>query len=302
MAQNRKLKMLSKRIDFLRSAIAPARPLRIADIGANPINTPDYDNLLQIGGCEVWGFEPDKVSFDALMENPAKGTHYVQRAVGKSGEATFYPHPSSGLGSLFQIRKESVSYLGKPNWHQKDIEGIKIELVALDDLNDDILPKPDLLKIDIQGGELDVFQNGREKLSQAICVVPEVRFYRLYEGEPLLAATDAELHDQGFVLHKFLPIKTTVVRNSQARHMRSKVFRSQMIDGDAVYIRNPETINDWSDEQVKQLAIASAGMFDSFDLTVFCLDNLIHRGLVDAGVAEQFMTQLPPWMLEEGER
>lgn len=301
MAQNRKQKMLTKRISFLRSAIAPARPLRIADVGANPINTPDYDNLLKMGGCEVWGFEPDKSSYEALMEAPLPGTHYVQRAVGKAGRATFYPHPSSGLGSLFQIRKESVTYLGKPNWHQKGVEGIGIDLVALDDLDDDILPKPDLLKIDIQGGELDVFQSGRKKLSEAVCIVPEVRFYRLYEGEPLLAATDAELHDQGFVLHKFLPIKTTVVKNSQSRQMRSKAFRSQMIDGDAVYIRNPETIDDWSDEQVKQLAIASAGMFDSFDLTVFCLDHLINRGVAEAVVAEQFMSCLPPWMLAEDE-
>jgi len=28
-------------------------------VGANPVNTPDYDALLEMGGCEVWGVEPE---------------------------------------------------------------------------------------------------------------------------------------------------------------------------------------------------------------------------------------------------
>jgi len=287
-------RLLRQRVQFLRDALAPERPLRIVDVGANPVNTPDYDALLEMGGCEVWGFEPEAAAFAALEANPREGAHYINKAVGAPGQGTFYQHPQNGLGSLFPIRKESVEFLGHPGWHRDDVEGAEIELVALDDLDD--LPPPDLLKIDIQGGELDVIRNGREKLSQAVCVIPEVRFYRMYEGEPLWGRLDVELHDQGFVLHKLLFSKPTMIANSQGNRLKGKAVRNQLIDGDAVYIRNPEAPQDWSDEQWKQLAIASAGVFSSFDLTLHCLDRLSDRGAIGPDVAARFVETLPGWV------
>lgn len=299
MPESRSQRMLARRIAFLTEALQPERPLRITDVGANPINTPDYDGLLKLGGCEVWGFEPEQSAFDALMETPQSGTHYLQRAVGKAGKGRFYPHPQSGLGSLYPIRRESVSFLGKPGWYKDGIEGIELDLVALDDLSDEELPKPDVLKIDIQGGELDVFQSGRQKLSDAVCAIPEVRFYRMYEGEPLWGPLDVELHEQGFVLHKLMFAKSTVVGNSQRGRMANPVFRNQLMDGDAVYIRNPETIDEWTDEQIKQLAFAASGVFNSHDLVVFCLDALVARGVIADTVPGGYLDQLPPWMFSE---
>ena len=43
---SRARRLLEGRVAFLRDQLAPARPLRILDVGANPINTPDYDLLL----------------------------------------------------------------------------------------------------------------------------------------------------------------------------------------------------------------------------------------------------------------
>jgi len=292
-AAPRARRLLRQRVEYLRAALAPERPLRIVDVGANPINTPDYDALLDMGGCEVWGFEPEDKAFAELEANPRPGAHYINKAVGAPGKGTFYNHPQNGLGSLYPVRRESVSFLGHPGWHRDDVETAEIDLVALDDLD---LPQPDLLKIDIQGGELDVIRNAREKLSQAVCVIPEVRFYRMYEGEPLWGKLDVELHDQGFVLHKLLFSKPTMVANSQAGRLKGKAVRGQLIDGDAVYIRNPEVPRDWSDEQLKQLAIAAAGVFSSFDLAVFCLDRLSDRGAIGPDVAAGFVDLLPGWV------
>lgn len=287
-------RLLEQRVAYLRAALTPERPLRIVDVGANPINTPDYDALLSLGGCEVWGFEPEAKAFAELEANPRPGAHYINKAVGAPGKGTFHMHPQNGLGSLYPIRKESVAFLGHAGWYREDAETAEVDLVALDDLDD--LPQPDLLKIDIQGGELDVIRNGRQKLSQAVCVIPEVRFYRMYEGEPLWGKLDVELHEQGFVLHKLMFSKPTMIANSQAKRLKGKAFRSQLIDGDAVYIRNPEAPQDWSDAQFKQLAIASAAVFASFDLTLFCLDRLCDRGVIGADVAEGFVKHLPGWM------
>ncbi|SEF47901.1 methyltransferase, FkbM family [Jhaorihella thermophila] len=295
---SRARRMLEQRIGFLQDALKPERPLRIVDVGANPINRPDYQDLLEIGGCEVWGFEPEESAFAALQETAGPGRHYVQRAVGRPGKGVFHHHPMTGLGSLFPVREKSVKFLGHPRWFKPEAQKSEIDLVSLDELDE--LPRPDLLKIDIQGGELDVIRTGRDKLSHAVCIIPEVRFYRIYDDEPLWAPLDQELHDQGFVLHKLLFAKSTVIGNSQRVRMKNPVFRNQLIDGDAVYIRNPEFTEEWEDEQLKQLAIASAGVFRSFDLTVFCLDRLVERGAVAGDVPARFMDSLPRWVHSEG--
>ncbi|MGJ8616865.1 MAG: FkbM family methyltransferase, partial [Sulfitobacter sp.] len=165
-----------------------------------------------------------------------------------------------------------------------------------DAISDDDLPKPDVLKMDIQGGELAVLQNGRIKLIDAVCIIPEVRFFRIYEGEPMWSDVDMELRMQGFVLHKLMPTKAIPVGNSLRSKMRSKHFRNQLVDGDAVYIRDPSTIEDWTDEQVKQLTIAAAGVFNSLDLVIYCMDQLVARGVLPPQAPKAFFKTLPKWI------
>ena len=150
--------------------------------------------------------------------------------------------------------------------------------------------------MDIQGGELSVLQSGRKTLSDAIAVIPELRFFRLYEGEPHWSEVDRELREQGFALHKMDFTPPLPLRNSLRGQMKSAAFRNQVIDGDAVYIRNLDTIEDWSDEQVKHLAFAASGVFASHDLVVHCLDQLVTRGVTEKDTPTRYFDALPKWM------
>lgn len=290
------MRTLQGRIDYLRSALGVERTLRIADVGANPVNVPDYQELLQIGACEVWGFEPDSGAFAALKAQAGPNTHFVQRAIGKTGKALFYPHKLTALGSLLKIDEPSVTVLGRPGWHANQGEGVEIDLIALDDIPRDELPRPDVLKMDIQGGELDVLESAHGTLSEAVAVIPEVRFAQMYENEPMWAEIDLELRDQGFVLHKMAAVKSVPIGNSMRGTMKTEHFRNQMLDGDAVYVRDLREIDTWTDEQVKQLAIAAAGVFGSYDLVIACMDHLVDRGSVLPDAPADFFNKLPKWM------
>ena len=111
----------------------------------------------------------------------------------------------------------------------------------------------DLLKIDIQGGEGAVLANGRKALAQTVAVMTEHRYFRLYEGEPMMGGVDAELLAQGFVLHRILPANHYQLNSSHRKYLARNATRDQIVDGDAIYIRNPAGIAGWSDAQVLHL-------------------------------------------------
>jgi len=148
------------------------------------------------------------------------------------------------------------------------------------------------LKVDAQGAEVQVLQSGRGKLSQAIAVIAEMRFYRLYDGEPDLHELDAELRHQGFVLHKFIQPKSRMLHNSQSQRLNRRAIGSQLIDGDAVYIRSFEDRTQWSDEQIAHLACLAAAVFGSHDLALLCLDELANRS-AGASLAAGYVNHLP---------
>jgi hypothetical protein len=70
-------------------------------------------------------------------------------------------------------------------------------------------------------------------------------------------------------------------------------MQSQLVDGDAVYIRSLEAPEGWSDDQLGHLALAADSVFGSPDLTLMCLDLLAARGAVPRGAPRRYADRLP---------
>lgn len=286
------------RARFLLEALAPEHKMVLCDVGANPANTPDYLPFQELGGCHVYGFEPGEKAFAKLQRlNPPNAT-YFNLAIGRPGKASFHAYPIGTLASTFRFHEPSVRYLGKENWLKGTAETHEIELVGLDEVEG--LPPIDVLKMDLQGGELAVLETGREKLARAVAVIPEVRFYRMYEDEPLWAELDQELRAQGFVLHKLLFAKSLALPSSVSGQM-GPAMRSQLLDGDAVYIRSLEAPDEVSTEELKQLALAADAIFQSFDLAAMCLDLLAARGAVAPETTRRYAALLPDHLMRAEE-
>jgi FkbM family methyltransferase len=276
---------------FLLSLSSGRPPLTIVDVGANPIAQAPYADLLADGGCRVVGFEPQAEAFERLQASRSAHETYVRAAVGKPGPARLRVYPSSGFTSLYPLHAPSLAYLGRfgRNLGRERIE--EVELRALDEIDE--VDRIDLLKMDVQGAERDILESGRKKLAQAVAVIPEMRFHRLYAGEPLMGELDQALRAQGFVLHKFLPLKQVPLPSSQAGRFRRGPMQSQLVDGDAVYIRSLEAPEGWSDDQLGHLALAADSVFGSPDLTLMCLDLLAARGAVPRGAPRRYADRLP---------
>ncbi|MEM8593042.1 MAG: methyltransferase FkbM, partial [Pseudomonadota bacterium] len=105
---------MSDHLTGLAAALHPERPIRIVDVGANPINEPPYDALLASGCAEVFGFEPQKDAYEALLASKPENATFVNAAVGAGGTGTLHSwEKAPGMASLFPFRWLSAKYLGR---------------------------------------------------------------------------------------------------------------------------------------------------------------------------------------------
>ena len=277
---------------YLKGVLPSLPALRVVDVGANPISQPLYQPLMDAGMAEVWGFEPDPKAFAEI--EPTDRVKVLPQAVGRPETVQFHAYKSSEMSSVYPLSERALGYLGHFNRHLGTETVVEMETHALDDLAE--VPQIDFLKVDAQGSEVAVLDGGFEKLQSAVAVVVEARFYRLYEGEPSLGDLDMALRGQGFVLHRFLHQKARMIGHSQRARVNPRRTASQLIDGDAVYIRNLEDRAIWSVGQLGHLAWLAATVFESHDLALMLLDELEARGAASPGAAEGYVAQMPERM------
>lgn len=276
---------------LLIEALAPVRRTRVVDVGANPINETPYDGLLEIGACDVWGFEPQKDAFEALQARDAKNERYFNAAVGAGGPATLNLCATSGTTSLLKPNTDFLDFLGDWHGYFRVVGTETLDTTPLDDFAS--IPDFDLLKIDVQGSEVDVFRSGQQKLSRALAVITEVAAVPIYHDQPLLDQQMATLQGFGYSLHKFLFFKAFQVNSAYGDRLHLGRMRSQLIDGDAVFIRNLLALGDMESEALKHLAILADAVFESFDLVFYCLSFLRERGELDDTMVERYIGLLP---------
>ena len=105
-----------------------------------------------------------------------------------------YP-PSS---SLLEVNPESASRFQRP---MDKVDTIRVPMHTLDTIFEQCgLQHLDLLKIDVQGYEMEVFHGGVDSLKKTGVIVAEVSFFEHYIGQPLFEQVYHFLHDLGFEL------------------------------------------------------------------------------------------------------
>ena len=263
--------------------------MRICDVGASPLSVPPYQGLLDDGVGHVYGFEPNEAQYAKLVAENRPNETFFCKAVGLPGERMLHVHPAAGFTSLFPMDAAALRSIGKEGWINPNTQQVPPTTVTLDTLAD--LPNLDLLKMDLQGGELEVLRGGLSKLSEAVAVVAEVRFHRIYEGEPMFGDLDVELRAQGFKLHKFLFTKSVMMPHAHEDQVVRPKLTSQLLDGDAVYIRDADYAATFSDDQLMFLALAADTVFDSPDLALHCIDQLIARGAAPADLPAAYIAR-----------
>ena len=193
---------------------------------------------------------------------------------------------SSGMTSLFQPDEATLGMFEVLAPYARVVDRVPLATKRLDDIDE--IADIDFLKIDIQGGELAVFQNGRAKLSGTVAIQTEVSFVTLYKDQPAMGDIDVELRSQGFVPHCFAAVKRWPIAPYVANDDPRRPV-NQLLEADIVYVRDFSRPDLMSDEQLKHLALIAHHCYGSTDLALRCVMLLEQRGSLDAGAQQRYL-------------
>ena len=289
---------MQQKDDFLTGLLEPSKMTTVVDIGANPIDgDPPYKVMLEKGLCHVIGFEPQQDALRILLDRKGPLETYLPYAIGDGGQHMLHQCHAPGMTSLY---KPDLRYLRAFNDFEAfgNVESLhSISTQRLDDIAE--LADPDMMKIDIQGGELDVFVSGRQKLSSAVAIQAEVSFMPLYENQPVFWEIDKELRHQGFVPHTFTEFKVWPI-SPYSHPKSSRVPVRQLLEADIVYVRDFINHEAMSDEQVRQLALIAHHCYESHDLVTRCLSILETRQVLAEDAEAAYRNHIFPDFHFEG--
>jgi len=262
---------------LLRTANRALR-FNILEVGARPIHQgqePFYSVLSLFPGSRIDALEPDETLCARQNEAARPGLTFHPFALGRTEERrTFYETEDPMCSSLYEPKEAVLD-----RYNNLEVARIKrtttIETVSLDRFVGDLgVGAIDFIKIDIQGGELDVFQGGCSTLENVLGIVTEAAFIEHYVHQPLFGDVCAFLTGQGIQFQKILGVggrtlKPIVLNNDPN-------LCSQQMWADVLFFRELFADRELSSDQYLKLA-ALALIYGCLDVALICCGRVDER-------------------------
>lgn len=173
-------------------------PLTILDVGAQALEGEDdaFRPLLNGGKCTVIGVEPlEDTHGERLKRDPSwnllphyagDGTRRIFHRTERSSSSSLYEPNLDRLGD-FEGLAEMITV----------VESMEVETTRLDDV---VHERIDMLKLDVQGAELDILRGAERLLEDVLVIHAEVEFFPIYNDQPLFDDVFRFLVARGFEL------------------------------------------------------------------------------------------------------
>ena len=167
---------------------------------------------------------------------------------GCDGESEFHLYRSKGDSSALPPNPRYAELIGGPRFAIE--ETIPVKTTTLDSFfsANPGLPRPDMIKLDTQGTELDILKGGVKCLETCSLVETEVEFITMYKDQPLFHDVMGFMLDQGFELIYLNRVF------SQRRGFQG-FSKGQITFGDALFVRREDRLDDFDERRLMRHAV-----------------------------------------------
>jgi len=271
---------------ILKTPSAREMPFVVVDCGARQFNI-DPNVSAAFPHVIIIGFEADAeecARLNRLYEGRCK---FFPVAVGdRRGKRNLFVTRSPECSSFLRPNMDFLSRFRECAAAAEVVETTLVPVVSLDQYLPEMgITQVDLLKLDVQGVELDVLRGSQRFLqSDILAVQVEVEFSEMYHGQPLFADVDAYIRDFQFTLFDLSRVRY------RRRTLPPKMdTRAQLLWGDALYLRDYRYFRSRSMKQntVKLAVLASAYGFHDYAIEI--LQHLLSKegeALADSELTE----------------
>lgn len=188
-------------------AIRELKPFVYLDIGAAGGIPYPYRTANQQAKAELILIDPQEDWRKSQPKGEYSGkVHYVKAALGNvREERTLYITKAPGCSSCLRPNQEFLAGRPVADW----LRVMRTEVIELQPYREihesQKLPTPDIVKVDVQGLELEVLEGFGPLLDSVSCVELEVNMEPLYHRQPLLPEVYAFMTKHGFMLRDLKP-------------------------------------------------------------------------------------------------
>jgi FkbM family methyltransferase len=155
--------------------------------------------------AKIYSFEPLPSTYKLLLENTRHNSMIIAQnkglgSVAKTDEIHVAHRFTSS--SLFEMKKEIENPFFAEHLKEKGTESVEISTLDKEIPSD---KKVNILKLDVQGYELEVLKGGTETLKRTAIVLVEMQNHDLYSEAPKYYDIDSFLVGAGFELYNIIP-------------------------------------------------------------------------------------------------
>jgi FkbM family methyltransferase len=231
------------------SGFLEQHPIVLMDIGARGEAPPELDSLR--AHVRRIGFEPDPDECRRLNDQDRnaknQGRFFPSLVAGQPGPQTLNLYHDLAYSSVLTLSDRYQRLWGGG----MAIDGeLKSQAVTIDGvLSDHPDLKPDILKIDTQGTELQILEGAEHSLAGIGLVDAEIEFHEMYKGQSLFSDLAPFMAEQGFellYLNRFFASRREVYQGPS---------RGQVVCGDALFGKREDQLESFTVEQKAKYAI-----------------------------------------------
>lgn len=264
------------------------------DIGARGEIKSDLDALATC--VDMVGFEPDVEACHALNtrylnHGKWKSVRFIPEALGRvHADETLHITHAGGTSSIYQPLPNAGRIYSRSDYYSVK-ERVPLRVSPLDDvLVAHDVPGADHIKLDVEGYELEVLAGAKDTLQKTSALRIEVSFTPMREGQPLYYELGAFLDEAGFAPFEFMELhhwrNSTKVKYPTRSKGTIAFSKGQMIHGDLLFYRKPETLGYSSEPEIHR--------------TVKCALIALCYGHIDHAAMLFHMPEVRDWIGDNG--